>query len=128
VILFCRLLDSLQSFYNRKRKQISARKKWGAGWQDKTRSGRRYSRVEFIDSTDADSEGVYALRAEPGWFWFCQNCKTPSLITESMMPAILKDWSELAKKTVDRGYRPPVKPTAATAGCTNCKYLPGAPE
>ena len=128
MILWYRLLDWFQSLWNSSAKAAAGRYRWGSGWHDKTRSGRRYSRVEFFEATRAEENSCYMLRPEPGWFWFCQNCHTPSLITESMMPTILKNWEEQAAKTVARGYKPPVKPTAATAGCTNCNYLPGAPE
>lgn len=87
MILWYRLLDFLQSHWNRHLKRRAGRKRWGkdANLIDFTRSGRRYSRVEFIDATTADSKGYYALRAEPGWEWVCQNCKTYSLVPDSMI-------------------------------------------
>ncbi len=142
MILWYRFLDSLQSKWNRYWKIRAGRKRWGkdAVLENLTRSGRRYSRVEFSDVGFQDDApryypdrntpdgSAYRIRSEPGWEWTCQNCKTYSIITESMMPAILKDWEEMAAKTVAAGYKPPKRPTAATAGCTNCRYLPGAPE
>ena len=140
MILWYRLLDSFQSKWNRYWKIRAGRKRWGkeAVLENLTRSGRRYSRVEFspigfdhgeIDISKAPNlHAAYRIRSEPGWEWTCQNCKTYSIITESMMLAILKDWEEMAAKTVAAGYKPPKRPTAATAGCTNCRYLPGAPE
>jgi hypothetical protein len=121
-------LDKRESAARLKEKTAAGKKRWGKNWRDMVRAGRRFTRVQTVDPITADGKVETILRPEPGWEWVCQNCKTYSLITGSMMPAILKDWEALAKKTVDRGYKPPVKPTAATAGCTNCKYLPGAPE
>jgi hypothetical protein len=132
-----RLLDTLQSFYNRKRKEIREKRKWGEEWKDKTRSGRRYSRVEYVQSILAEQKDFleYRIRPEPGWEYSCPNCHEYSLVTESMMPAILEEWratvARMAEKSQRLGVnmpRIPPEPTAATAGCTNCKYRPGAPE
>lgn len=120
--------DQRESAARLRKKTIACKLRWGKDWKNMVRTGRRYTRVERIEPTTAEGEVTYVLRPEPGWEWMCQNCKTYSLITESMMPEILKDWETLAKKTVARGFKPPEKPTAATAGCTNCKYRPGAPE
>lgn len=164
-ITWYRLLDSLQSRWNRYRKLRAARKRWGknADLPSLTRSGRRYSRVEFIASTTADSEGFYLIRSEPGWEWVCENCRTYSLVPESMIatwrlvietnrlvhaggkvavekepPAkwhreilhtdLMKRWEQQAASCVGRGFKPPKKPTPATAGCPNCSFRPGAPE
>lgn len=130
-ILWYRLLDSLQSLWNRKRKEVRLKRRWGARWRDMTRSGRRYTRV--IEGNPAH-EPHWASRAEPGWEWTCQNCKSYSIITESMMPDIIAAWAADSKRMTDRAaakgvkWKIPSKPTAATAGCHYCKYLPGAPE
>jgi hypothetical protein len=137
-----RLLDTLQSFYNRKRKEIREKRKWGEEWKDKTRSGRRYTRVEFNPTGFSGSPFVddweaptYRIRPEPGWEYSCPNCHEYSLVTKSMMPAILEEWratiARMAEKSQRLGVtmpRIPPEPTAATAGCTNCKFRPGAPE
>lgn len=130
-----RLLDYLQSTWNQALKTARSRQKWGKDWRNKTRSGRRYTRVEFSEigfgSGEIDirkSQSDYRIRPEPGWDWNCPNCKTQSFVTESMMPDILVDWERMALKCKERGLPIPRKPTAATAGCTNCKYRPGAPE
>jgi len=128
-IAWYRLLDSLQSWFNRTRKEIKFRRKWGEDWRNKERSGRRYSRV--VEQAIPIGPGYifrYVIRPEPGWVWTCQNCKSESIITESMMPVILQAWEEMARDTVERGYKPPARPTAATAGCPECRYRPGAPE
>ena len=127
-ITFYRLLDEAQSFWRRTRKQFRAKRKWGARWKDMTRSGRRYTRVVLIDAVSADVEPFYRELAEPGWEWSCPNCKSYSLVTESMMPEILADWEKVAASAKARGFKIPRKPTAATAGCTNCRYQPGDPE
>jgi hypothetical protein len=133
-------LDTKQSEARLKQKTAASLKRWGKNWKDMVRTGRRFTRVERIDPITADAEVTYVLRTEPGWEWTCQNCKTRSLVTESPMIAIytidgvtyrddvLKAWEELAAKTVARGFKPPEKPTATTAGCPNCKYRPGSPE
>jgi hypothetical protein len=149
MISWYRFLDMLQSFWNTSRKTLRGRRKWGSEWRDKVRPGRTYRRVEFnpmgfppTPFTDSSgNEGVlhlnsaYRIRPEPGWEWFCPNCKEHSLITESMMPDILKDWNtsiqRMVNKALEKGIRvPPVPPvpTPATAGCPNCRYRPGAPE
>jgi hypothetical protein len=126
-IAWYRLLDTLQSWFNKIRKEIKFRRKWGEDWRNKERSGRRYSRVEAV-AEFLDGPGLWSIRPEPGWEWTCQNCKSYSIITESMMPVILQSWEEMARDTVERGYKPPARPTAATAGCPECRYRPGAPE
>jgi hypothetical protein len=140
-----RLLDTLQSFLNKKRKEIREKRKWGDEWEDKTRSGRRYTRVEynevgifredFVAGKRECGEPTYRIRQEPGWEYSCPNCHEYSLVTESMMPAILEEWratvARMAAKCQRLGMnmpRIPPEPTAATAGCTNCKFRPGAPE
>jgi len=144
-ITWYRLLDTLQSFYNKKRKEIREKRKWGEDWEDKTRSGRRYSRVEynevgifredFVAGKREIGEPTYRIRPEPGWEWSCPNCHEYSFVTESMMPAILKDWEETIQRMTAKANAKGVKlpaipppPTAATAGCTNCRFRPGAPE
>jgi hypothetical protein len=145
MISWYRFLDMLQSFWNTSRKTAIGRRKWGAEWRDKVRPGRTYSRVEFspigFDRGEIDIavaiglHAEYRIRPEPGWEWFCPNCKEYSLITESMMPEILKEWNDsilrMTIKAKEKGIRvPPVPPmpTPATAGCPNCRYRPGAPE
>ena len=128
-ITFYRLLDEVQSFWRRTRKEIRAKRKWGARWKDMTRSGRRYTRVDIIDAEFVNDPGpAYFMRIEPGWEWSCPNCKSYSLVTESMMPEILADWEKMAASAKARGFKIPRKPTAATAGCTNCRFQPGDPE
>jgi hypothetical protein len=135
-ITFYRLLDEAQSFCRRTRKQFRAKRKWGACWKDMTRSGRRYTRVEFSEvgfgageiDISRHAQPEFRIRPEPGWEWYCPNCKTYSIVTESMMPQVLSEWEYLAQSCKARGLLIPKKPTAATAGCTNCNYRPGAPE
>jgi hypothetical protein len=131
IILYYGLLDFLQSLLNRSLKTLRERRKWGPDWRDKTRSGRRYTRVETPGYT-VDSIGITIekprIRLEPGWEWSCPNCKTYSLITESDMGEILRDWEEMAQRCKDREMPIPKRPTMATAGCTNCRFRPGAPE
>jgi hypothetical protein len=127
-ITIYRILDKLESFWNLSRKASKEKERWGEDWRNKTRSGRRHTRVWFVDSPSRDSEGFYTLRPEPGWEWCCPNCKTYSIVTESMMPQVLSEWEYLAQSCKARGLPIPRKPTVATAGCTNCKYRPGAPE
>jgi len=130
---FYRFLDSLQSFFRRKTKEIRLRHRWGEHWRDTSRIGRRYSRVEAGAEFD-DGPGLSYIRPEPGWEWNCPNCREYSIITESMMPEIIAAWAADAKRITDlaasKGVKFTIKPkpTAATAGCTNCKYLPGEPE
>lgn len=129
-ILLYRLLDAFASAWNQSGKALRERRRWGLLWKNMTRSGRTYSRVEFVESTNPEMDGFFVLRPEPGWAWTCPNCKSFSLVTESMMPEILAEWSKMAESCKARGLKIqiPTKPTAATAGCTNCKYRPGAPE
>jgi hypothetical protein len=136
-----RLLDTLQSFLNKKRKEIREKRKWGEDWKDKTRSGRRYTRVEFnplgykFPYGTNDETRAFRIRPEPGWEYSCPNCHEYSLVTESMMPAILEEWratvARMAAKSEKLGVPMPAippEPTPATVGCTNCRYRPGAPE
>jgi hypothetical protein len=150
-IRYYRLLDYLQSTWNQYIKTARGRQRWGKDWRNKTRSGRTYRRVQLEEMEDPqvahqrrldylaeggdlstwrhyDWKPYYRIRPEPGWEWSCPNCKTRSFVTESMMPDILIDWERIALKCKERGLPIPRKPTAATAGCTNCKYRPGAPE
>jgi hypothetical protein len=122
------ILDKKESTRRLRIKTSEAKKRWGNNWKDMVRTGRRYTRVQRIDPVTADANVTYVLRPEPGWEWICQNCKTYSLIRESDMPGILEEWEILAYKTLNAGFKPPEKPTAATAGCPNCKFRPGAPE
>jgi hypothetical protein len=132
MIQFYRFLDWLQSTWNRSRKTLAGRRRWGAQWRDKVRPGRTYTRVYDIEPLHSCE---YFFRPEPGWEWFCPNCKDYSLITESMMPAILEEWkasiARMAEKYQRLGVKMPAippEPTAVMAGCPNCKYRPGAPE
>jgi hypothetical protein len=145
MIRWYRFLDWLQSTWNTSRKTLAGRRKWGAQWRDKVRPGRTHTRVEFsplgfdhgeIDVAVAPGlHAAYRIRPEPGWEWFCPNCKEYSLITESMMPEILREWNEsiqrMTAKANEKGVKVPAippPPTPAMAGCPNCKYRPGAPE
>jgi hypothetical protein len=139
LIRWYRFLDWLQSTWNISRKTLAKRRRWGAQWRDKVRPGRQYSRVEEV-ALPYIPQGEFAgpqyrIRPEPGWEWWCPNCKEYSLITESMMPEILKEWNEsilrMTAKYHEKGVKVPAippPPTPATAGCPNCKYRPGAPE
>jgi len=133
-----RLLDSLQSCYRRKTKEIRESRKWGPDWRNMVRSGRRYSRT-FLDDVDLSADPTrglgWKLHPEPGWELNCSNCHGYSFITESMMPEIIAAWAmdikrmaNHARATGKRIPPAPLKPTAATAGCLHCKCLPGAPE
>jgi hypothetical protein len=94
---------------------------------DMERSGRRYSRVSSFDVVDDAPR--FVIRPEPGWEWRCQQCHTYSFVCESDMPAILGAYRVIEEKAKKAGYRMPHgAPTAATAGCPNCKFRPGAPE
>ena len=129
MILYFRLLDFLHSLFNRSLKTVRERYKWGQGWRDKTRSGRSYRHVRYIETVNIDPpRGAWEILPEPGWEWSCPNCKTYSLITESDMGEILRDWEEMAQRCKDREMPIPKRPTMATAGCTNCRFRPGAPE
>jgi hypothetical protein len=144
MILWYRFLDWLQSTWNTSRKTIAGRRRWGSQWRDKVRPGRTHTRVERIDIALPEAYNYadwkarnagYAIRIQPGWEWWCPNCKEYSLITKSMMPEILKEWREgierMLAKYNEKGVKAPAippPPTPATAGCTNCKYRPGAPE
>lgn len=135
-IQWYRLLDFLQSLYRRKAKEIASRK-WGKNWRNCVRPGRTYTRVELSwwpKSQSEELEADYGIRPEPGWEWHCPNCHDYSLITESMMPEILREWQASVSRVLEiartKGieHKPTPRPTAATAGCPNCKYRPGAPE
>jgi hypothetical protein len=136
-IRWYRFLDWLQSAWNRSRKTLVGSLKWGLDWRDKTRRGRNCTRVEFspVGFEVTPSTPAYRIRPEPGWEWWCPNCREYSIITESMMPEILKEWdatiarmfAKASEKHVKMPAIPP-PPTPATAGCPNCKYRPGAPE
>lgn len=129
VILWLRFGDWLGSIYRLSAKAAAGLWGYGAGWRDKTRTGRVYSRVDYEEYRTGDQlRSGWAVRPEPGWAWTCQNCKTFSLITASMMAAIWAEWDTEAGKILARGYKPGRRPTAATAGCPNCCYRPGAPE
>ena len=133
-------LDRIESAKRLREKTSAAKKKYSYDWRDYTRPGRIYTRVETIEPTTAAGTTEYVLRPEPGWEWICPNCKTWSLITEAMkgyerqfgklvlVCDVLKEWEQLAQQTVRGGFKAPVKPTAAMAGCTNCKFRPGDPE
>ncbi len=143
-----RKLDPIQKLLRQDQRESAARiakktaeskAKWGKHWRDMVRSGRHYTRVEIIEPTTAKGEPEYKLRPEPGWDWICFNCKTKSLVTEVMIAVwkvdnqeirtdMMAEWATLAKQTAALGYKPPVRPTPATAGCPNCKARPGAPE
>jgi hypothetical protein len=134
-ILWYRFLDSFQSFLRSKPKEIRERRRWGKNWRDMTRPGRIYKRVELRPAYGIPDLGTgYTILPEPGWEWTCPNCKEYSIITESMMPPILKEWQDTVQRMTYSAASKNVKvkippnPTAATAGCTNCKYRPGAPE
>ncbi len=144
MITWYRFLDWLQSTWNVSWKTIAGRRKWGAVWRDKVRPGRKHSCIERIDipiPEDANysewklNSAVYSIRPEPGWEWWCPNCHVYSIVTQSMMPEILKEWNEsilrMTAKANEKGLKVPAippPPTAATAGCPNCKYRPGVPE
>jgi hypothetical protein len=138
MIQWYRFLDWLQSAWNTSRKTLAGHRRWGSQWRDKVRPGRHHTRV-FYDDVDISADPTrgfgWKLRPEPGWEWYCPNCKEYSIITESMMPEILKEWRESIERMLakyhDKGLQVPAippQPTPATAGCTNCKYRPGAPE
>lgn len=130
MILWLRFLDYIESKYRRALKGRKYQKHWGPNWENYVRSGRKFSRVESTTSQDGTAYGnqIFLIRPEPGWEWTCQNCKTYSFIRESDMPAILKEWQDLCASAIKRGYKMSTKPTAATAGCTNCRFRPGDPE
>ncbi len=137
-MLWLRFGDWLGSRYRLANKAARGFWRYGAGWRDKTRTGRVYSCVEFIEyeqDVANTAAGVtwnvpthWRRRAEPGWAWSCQNCKTFSFVTESMMVKILADWDAEAQQILARGYKPTRRPTPATARCPNCCYRPGVPE
>ncbi len=137
VILWLRFGDWLGSRYRLASKAARGFWKFGAGWRDKTRTGRVYSRLEHIEfessgdvnaGTFREIPEQWRIRPEPGWAWSCQNCKTFSFVTESMMVKILEEWDAEAQRILARGYKPGRRPTTATAPCPNCRYRPGAPE
>ncbi len=111
--------------------------KYGLGWRDKTRTGRVYSRVEYLEyersgdvneGTFREQPAHWRMRAEPGWAWTCQNCKEFSLITPSMLAAILTQWDIESDKIRAKGYKPGKRPSIEMVRCTNCHFRPGAPE
>src|SRR5262249_347150 len=91
-ITLLRFLDLLQSSWNQFNKGMRFGLKYGRGWRDKVRTGRRYSRVERHEAGEFDDSAVWFVRDEPGWEWRCQNCKAYSIITASMLPVILETW------------------------------------
>lgn len=127
------LLDSFEHKWRKYWKVRALQHQWGDRWQDMSRKGRTYTRVSPVIGVPrvvgvlGSSEG-FIIRPDPGWEWNCPNCKDYSRITEADMPAILRIWEIMAQKAIDRGYKVPRKPTAATAGCPNCNFLPGDPE
>ncbi len=126
-ILWLRFLDSLEHRWRRFWKVRKYSRKFGVRWEDYQRSGRKFRRVEHGLVTGTIFL-EWRILSEPGWEWTCQNCKTYSFIRESDMPAILKDWETMAANAIKRGFKVPIKPTPATAGCPNCKFRPGDPE
>jgi hypothetical protein len=127
MILWLRFLDFIEHRWRRHWKFRRLKKRYGERWEDFSRSGRQFRRVEHGNITGTIFE-EWRILTEPGWEWTCQNCRTYSFIRESDMPAILKEWQDMCANAIKRGYKVPVKPTAATAGCTNCKFRPGDPE
>ncbi len=139
-----RFLDWLQSSYRYKTKEIASKRKYGPEWKNCVRPGRKYSHLQFmgyqalewkregaIISKTTYSRPHYEIRHEPGWEWHCPNCHDYSIITESMMPEILQEYEDRLKAMLavaKPGFQAPPRPTAAMAGCPNCKYRPGAPE
>lgn len=126
-----RFLDSFQHSWNLYWKTFKAKRKWGDRWEDYTRPGRRYTRVIAIPPSRPDQTLEYRLREKPGWEMACWNCKCHSLITEDDMPQLLNWWQkrhdDCEKRGVNMANVPPI-PTMATAGCPECRSLPGAPE
>jgi len=147
-IQYYRLLDFLQSKFNRTRKEISSKQQWGPEWRNYVRPGRTYTRVIFspigfdhgwkefedIAKNGEDLHAEYRIRPEPGWEWYCPNCHEYSLITEAMMPELQAKWANMAQQAVIEAKQTGVKlsippmPTASRANCPNCRYRPGAPE
>jgi hypothetical protein len=128
MIPWLRLLDWAGSKWRTYKKIRRLKKRWpGSNPIDMERSGRRYSRVEWVEFTDSPHRWV--IRREPGWAWTCQQCHTYSFIRESDMPAILAEFAAYLGKARKTGYRPAHgAPTASTAGCPECRMRPGAPE
>ncbi len=130
-VSFYRFLDTLQHSWNLYWKTFRAKQKWGASWKDKTRAGRRYTRVIAIPPSTPAETLQYRIRQQPGWEMGCWNCKAYSLITEGDMPEVLNWWQkrhdECKAKGLNMANVPPV-PTMATAGCPECRALPGAYE
>ncbi len=133
------VLDGKESLLRWKAKRDAAKKQFGPGWRDKVRPGRVYTRVLRIEPTTAEDEVRYELRPEPGWEIRCGNCKTYSLVLPSMIAIwtvdnqeirtdMMKEWEQLAQKTLAAGFKPPSKPTPEICPCPNCKFRPGAPE
>jgi hypothetical protein len=131
--------DNRESAARLAKKTAESKAKWGKSWRDMVRSGRRFSRVETIEPTTAEGDVKYVLRPEPGWLWICFNCKTRSLVTDTLIAIwkvnnqeirtdMMAEWVQLAQKTEAGGFQPPARPTPATCPCPNCKARPGAPE
>ena len=69
-----RILDFMESWFRRKRKEISSKRKFGPGWRNYVRPGRKYSRIAALSFTGTGLT-VFAIRPEPGWEWYCpQGC------------------------------------------------------
>ncbi len=123
-LVLLRFLDFFGSFFRFNKKRILSQWKWGARWPDFVRSGRKLVRVQF------DEQYGWRKYSEPGWEWICQNCKEYSIITDSMVPKLIKDWesesADLRSRGNERYIRP--RPTAQTARCPNCRFSPGDPE
>ena len=132
-IQYYRLLDFLQSKFNRTRKEISSKQKWGPEWRNCVRPGRRYSRVA-ADYYPETEEIIFRIRQEAGWEWYCPQGCGYSIVTESMMPELKASWATMAQHAAIEAKQTGVKlsippmPTASRANCPNCRYRPGAPE
>jgi hypothetical protein len=127
-VQWLRLRDWAGSKWRTYKKVRRLKKRWpGRNPIDMERSGRRYSRVEWVEFTDSPHR--FVIRPEPGWEWTCSQCHTYSFVRESDMPAILAEWNDFTERSKKRGFKPAhAAPTAATAGCPECKFRPGAPE
>ncbi len=123
-INFYRLLDTFGHWKRLSLKVAKFYPKYGAGWRDSERPGRRFVRTRYV----AD-RGWFQLQT-PGWEWVCPNCKEYSLITAKMMPGIIEEWrrnsENLRHRRFERNIQP--MPIPSSVGCTNCCYRPGAPE
>jgi hypothetical protein len=123
-IPWLRFLDFSQSLWNRTRKALKARRKWGVDWRNCVRPGRRFVRLKF------DEQHGWRHYVTPGWEWNCWNCKDYSIITEGMMPKLIAEWENEADVLRSRGFERHIKPkpTAQTARCPNCRAGTGEPE